>query len=510
MLAFLMLISANYCCDPDGNPISRDAIFKKFKELRDGVNPSRISVVDKFFRDCKVNENFSCLLDGKLNRECLDFYSDYFKLELRFSLTDPFKRTISTKDRIYSEKAYHFMIVKSIYEDNLIMLSQALKALLGYLGDLFRTLDSISLEEFTGTPEWANDFIGYSKTEDCQDLGKSKVLLNYAFKREKIKTFMLLYLLIRRFDSSIARVYDHLDALVNVSVGELREIQLVHFRYEYEYPLNYILQYFSALSTWAPRDATEEAKKSIKAFAESHLTHYYFNFQAFKYLLAQPKLAAYSTLNILKIRIKENVKQNYLYYQPNHANSNLDNIDVYYANVDLVTDKEWITDWIAKYEEFKLLSGPSGARFPMRRSYRGVIISQCEDSDMRRSILADHSSNLAYSFIAITGILTGTEKVNCKQLIPELLQSGKHEHVARGLRILKYLATNGDSAIADKILKDATGGTHEIDCPICLVAIKNADDLQILPCGHFYHDHCIVALDNTDYSHKCPLCKEKY
>eukprot|EP00835_Amoeboradix_gromovi_P004904 NODE_415_length_9032_cov_0.580992.p5 type:complete len:139 gc:universal NODE_415_length_9032_cov_0.580992:4983-5399(+) len=103
-----------------------------------------------------------------------------------------------------------------------------------------------------------------------------------------------------------------------------------------------------------------------------------------------------------------------------------------------------------------------------------------------------------------------TKKVYCKQLIPELLQSGKHKHVARGLEILKYLATSRNSAVADQILKDATGGTHEIDCPICLVAIKNTDDLQILPCGHFYHDHCIISLYNTDYSHKCPLCKVEY
>ena len=43
-------------------------------------------------------------------------------------------------------------------------------------------------------------------------------------------------------------------------------------------------------------------------------------------------------------------------------------------------------------------------------------------------------------------------------------------------------------------------------CIICLDLFTKSDQVKLLPCGHFYHVHCIVKWN--DISGTCPICRE--
>ncbi|KAK6246218.1 hypothetical protein SCA6_009308 [Theobroma cacao] len=56
-------------------------------------------------------------------------------------------------------------------------------------------------------------------------------------------------------------------------------------------------------------------------------------------------------------------------------------------------------------------------------------------------------------------------------------------------------------------LDGLTSSTSEKECSICLDEISDSEEVALMPCGHVYHDGCIVRWLET--SHLCPLCRYK-
>ena len=51
------------------------------------------------------------------------------------------------------------------------------------------------------------------------------------------------------------------------------------------------------------------------------------------------------------------------------------------------------------------------------------------------------------------------------------------------------------------------GLSSKKECTICLDEFLEGDEVALMPCGHVYHDGCIVKWLET--SHLCPLCRYK-
>merc|ERR1712196_343572 len=63
----------------------------------------------------------------------------------------------------------------------------------------------------------------------------------------------------------------------------------------------------------------------------------------------------------------------------------------------------------------------------------------------------------------------------------------------------------------DAAIEDASGVTDHYcmecatECSVCLAGISDEDHVQTLPCGHGFHEHCIVRWAQT--SNQCPMCR---
>ncbi|KAI9077899.1 hypothetical protein K1719_040160 [Acacia pycnantha] len=68
-------------------------------------------------------------------------------------------------------------------------------------------------------------------------------------------------------------------------------------------------------------------------------------------------------------------------------------------------------------------------------------------------------------------------------------------------------ATKKAMAASLKKMEKFTDNIKTSTCSICLEAFddEDGDDVSGLPCGHFFHDNCIVGWLKT--GHTCPLCR---
>eukprot|EP00835_Amoeboradix_gromovi_P006819 NODE_901_length_3242_cov_0.168629.p1 type:complete len:528 gc:universal NODE_901_length_3242_cov_0.168629:536-2119(+) len=527
MLILFTLLIAKHCYNRLGRPLDRAAIFISFENLNGNSLHSK-NCVSEFIKECSSNENFTCLVDDRMNKECLDFYSHIFKIYSQ--VPESFKHfRISEDSRIYSRKALDFMVVKSIFDDDPVMLSFFLNLYSLDRKLTFQSLRDFSLSSFDGMPNWAIEFNSYfTNINQADKLTGSVILSKYALAHEKAKTFMFLYFYFTSYRVPVISISLDYLILENVEFGVLREIQKI-----FEHPDNiymplsyYIFNYFRAMSVWTPENASRETLESIKTFAESHLKNYHIEAINMEFLLIQSDLKDYKTFELLKSKIKDRVMQAYLRYQSCYYLPNLAGIDVYYANVDLVTDKKWIDDWRLKYKQIKSIRGLSAARHEMKFSYRGVIMSQCKDDKISKLILEDVTGYTAYLFIGVSGILAGKKEVTYKVFLRQLLNSDKHAHVVMALTAIQHIALDGNSASNEvpyiagtvqslsDVVENTTGISKEFGCLICFGSIDDIKHLRILPCGHLYHVDCIESWENvrtrSGFTVACPFCNMQY
>jgi len=65
----------------------------------------------------------------------------------------------------------------------------------------------------------------------------------------------------------------------------------------------------------------------------------------------------------------------------------------------------------------------------------------------------------------------------------------------------------------DMDLTDNSGNNNDTNCVICMLEMTKSSEVEMLPCGHSFHDHCIrqwlyFQLNNVNVA-TCPLCRNK-
>ena len=63
---------------------------------------------------------------------------------------------------------------------------------------------------------------------------------------------------------------------------------------------------------------------------------------------------------------------------------------------------------------------------------------------------------------------------------------------------------------ADPLLVDQDVAGSDSECSICIEGYEYGEQLELLPCGHFYHVSCYEKWDHVSLTGKtttCPICR---
>ncbi|XP_022751160.1 uncharacterized protein LOC111299903 [Durio zibethinus] len=75
------------------------------------------------------------------------------------------------------------------------------------------------------------------------------------------------------------------------------------------------------------------------------------------------------------------------------------------------------------------------------------------------------------------------------------------------IQALKRIKWGDDSHLPFKKRRLIEGLSSKEECSICTDEFLDGDEVASMPCGHVYHDGCIIRWLET--SHLCPLCRRK-
>ena len=119
------------------------------------------------------------------------------------------------------------------------------------------------------------------------------------------------------------------------------------------------------------------------------------------------------------------------------------------------------------------------------------------------------STNFVVHFLKALGIRTRTRGLarlinkRCTRFIKSKIVynlSRRIHKLSKGLKKLKKFKMN------EEFCKKSEKGDLEYPCcSVCLAEISKNQDTTLIPCGHMYHDSCILKW--LDMHNSCPVCR---
>eukprot|EP00835_Amoeboradix_gromovi_P004708 NODE_385_length_9550_cov_0.159877.p1 type:complete len:567 gc:universal NODE_385_length_9550_cov_0.159877:1666-3366(+) len=549
MLAFLILILAKYCND---RRASRDRLFSQFIELTDEGE------IDNFLRDCRENPEFKCVVNGQIDQYCLDVYIHIFNVYdierdiFGFSWPGGFSESAF----IYSEEAFLYMVLKSIHDGNVRMFTAVahlfnhgirdttFKAFLlkGKLIPLTQVGGS-AYSKLLNMFSQSSNYGAYSElATEFNDLPREHRLLSYALNHERAEIFMMIYHFTDAGD---------IPDVLNDFMYEGVQFKVLFPFFTKALPnkkcttYQYSLEYFCALSSTRFDTKDVPTLEAIKNFAISNINHHRIDDIEIMDLLRNFDLRKFTTLQYLKTKLKEYISLEYLEFEPYYPS--LEATDMYYRNVDIITEKEWIAHWNANYESnwFTYNYAETENRMKFWQAYRGSVISQCKVM-VNCNLIVRYCTSPSTCRLVAKSLAGVDEQLTTGKYLIMLLEKKGIDYTALALRIIEKMSGDfSDLDIAKRIIEPdrhympklsylkgfhkniansilAYSGTlfttyvsdiinNRAVCEACDNKIEIKTGFDVLPCGHVVHSHCNVA-DSDLFSqlfHLCPVDQKR-
>ena len=517
--------------------------------LQDFIGLDSLTPLLSFLEDCKNDERFICLEHGKVNNLCIDAIARIVNVGCEAASKGEYEWKIPNvlyKTKLYNIEALKFVILKNVKDNNVKGLN-LLKGTGAFVFVYREHSNVIDIQNYEGMPDWAHEFnnLQYNR----------KTLIQYAFNLGNVETVLLFLEWYQGIGGKEPRIYSRGEN--DDSLGHAIRLLLVrkygcpsdkiipmrgNGKIDYDFPL--YMELLRELSLYP----SEQCRAMAHAYLKGELHK-----DQLVFLLNDPKLTQYSSISAIVYRISASVLENLMSLRPNFYD--FAQTDICYANIDYVTDKEWVP---------RVLSKLHRTNSPKFKAYQNLRVNDITldiikdvvsvDWKLARGILKSveylSSNGNVFEILRNFGVckpkmnqllaVIHQRNIKLDELISSLASINSIRQRSLEVDLMKSLSIEEKNKIIP-ILSDAKEGTGSYDLYAILFKktecfckndmygiepfyIESSEDpliieagiereIKILECGHYFHSTCVATWIQSQLNRKqepsCPICREK-